>query len=237
MALTGYEDEDTLSDGELVDMPESTSEEEHEDADSAPTEENEVELRGLTESNLEEHNKSTEGEEVQVQACQNETGTEVPSQVGAGLLFGLSGLVLGGPILGVFTGVGAALVATNNDGPVGDAARASGDFAVSTGSRVGDAARDANEKHHILEKIGNLFKAGWSRVRQFDEEHHASEKVKETMSDVTQRTVEFERKHHYVENLLEGIRSGVSHLLDKLREDTCTPEEETGAATSNKIEG
>ena len=216
MTLTGYND--INSDGELIDKAEV-----------------ETELRSLGESNVEEHDKNVSAKtEEAIQECNHpakkekeETPSiEVNPQLGASLLFGLSGLLLGGPILALLTGGGAAYVASNNEGPVGNAARASGEFAIETGSKVGDAAKEANEKHGILDKIRIAFAAGWGKVRQFDEEHHASEKVKETVRPVKEKVVECEKKHHVVENILEGIHNGVIFLLEKLRNTTAGEEGE-----------
>lgn len=179
----------------------------------------------LNASNLEQHNKNMgeeEKEEFNNRSSQdNECNeSETKTQVGAGLFFGLSGLLIGGPILGVLTGAGAAIVASKDKGPAGDVARATGDFAVVTGSKVGEAAKEVNEKHGVLDKIKNAFVAAWVRFQQFDEEHKISEKTKETMSDVSQKTVEFENKHHVIEHILGGIQSGVNFLLVKLKDAT-----------------
>lgn len=224
MALTGYDDDDHSSSDDDGNAKQSEIESKTENCvDQDDTNTAGIELRGLNAANLEEHNKNNAVGSDDIQECNNpsnDTKTEVPSQVGAGLLFGLSGLFLGGPILALLTGVGATYVASNNDGPVGDAARASGEFAINSGVKAGEAAKEVNEKHGILEKMKNAFSSGWDKVRQFDEEHKATEKVKETMSDVTQKTVEFEQKHHVMENILEGIQNGVNFLLDKLRDST-----------------
>ena len=180
----------------------------------------------LNASNLEQHNKNTQDEAGTHHEFNNRhihdecDDSETKTQVGAGLFFGLSGLLIGGPLLGVLTGTGAAIVASKDKGPAGDVARATGDFAVTTGSKVGEAAKEVNEKHGILDKIKNAFIAAWGRFQQFDEEHKISEKTKETMSDVTQKTVEFESKHHVMENILGGIQNGVNFLLMKLKDAT-----------------
>lgn len=178
----------------------------------------------LNAAKLEEHNKITDEEVKELnnlpRNAESAEKTEVPSQVGAGLLFGLSGLLLGGPVLALLGGAGATYVASKDEGPIGDAARASGDFAIETGSKVGEAAKEANEKHGFIDKIKSAFTYGWSKVQHFDEEHKATEKVKETMSNAGEKTVEFERKHHVMENFLGGIQSGVNFLLDKVKDAT-----------------
>jgi hypothetical protein len=185
-------------------------------ADDVPANDNANDIdehTNLTESSLKEHNEQTEGEST---STGDEKETAV-SSAGAGLLFGVSGLILGGPILGTIAGVSAAFVASNDRGQAGDNARAAGTFAITTGSKVGDAARDVNEKHGILDWIQNVFSSGWGKVRQYDEEHHTSETVKETMSTVSDKVVGFEREHHLFENMLEGIQSGVQFLLEKVK--------------------
>jgi hypothetical protein len=221
MALTGFVD-DSSSKYETVDArPEVGS-----DRKDGSVEEEDM-INNLNAFNLEEHDKNTGGDN-----RSNEDGdSEAKTQVGAGLLFGLSGLILGGPIFGILTGVSAAVVASKDEGTAGDVARSTGAFAVTTGSLVGEAARDVNEKHGILEKIKNAFASGWSRVQQFDEEHKVGEKAKETIDDVKQKTVEFEKEHHLMQHILEGVQNGVNFLLDKLKGATTDCDGHTGAGS------
>ena len=94
----------------------------------------EVELRTTTAAdlnaiNLEQHNKNMEegGDTHEFNNHRNsssdECDSETKTQVGAGLFFGLSGLLIGGPIFGVLTGTGAAIVASKDKGVAGDVAR------------------------------------------------------------------------------------------------------------------
>jgi len=193
----------------------------------------------LTATKLEQHNnnESNTNNNEDVTKAQPETATKpeeapeeaapevTPSQAGAGLLFGISGLVVGGPLLALLAGVGAAVVAKpDNETPAGDAARASGDFAIETTSKVsevvGEKAKEANEEYGIIDKIKQAFTTGWTKVRDFDEEHKVSEKTKETASNVGARGVEFEKEHHFVERLLGGVKGGVNFLMGKLKDAT-----------------
>jgi hypothetical protein len=63
---------------------------------------------------------------------------------GAGVLCGVLGCLIGGPILGVVAAVGG-VHATQKDGCIGDSARAFGDVALT----VKNKARDIDEKHDI----------------------------------------------------------------------------------------
>jgi hypothetical protein len=125
------------------------------------------------------------------------------TQVGAGLLFGIPGLIIGGPILGLLLSIGAAVVAKKNDGPAGEGARMAGAFAIEISSVVGEKAREVNEKHGILDKIMIVWGHVWRKVQQFDKEHKIGEKAKKVVGDVKQKTVEFENEHHWGQNVLE----------------------------------
>mmetsp|Transcript_19979 Transcript_19979/g.31183 ORF Transcript_19979/g.31183 Transcript_19979/m.31183 type:complete len:223 (-) Transcript_19979:174-842(-) len=217
MALTGdvyANNNDSLSEEEELAAVDNNNLSAAADVDNDGNKNEKIEF---TASRLKEHDQQMGNESTSQQnADENENETAV-SSAGAGLLFGLSGLVLGGPVVGTIAGVSAAVVASNDHGPAGDNARAAGSFAITTGSKVGDVARDVNEKHGILDWIQKVLLSGWGKVRQFDDEHHTSESVKKTVSTVSDKVVEFEREHHLFENMLEGIQSGVQFLLDKVK--------------------
>eukprot|EP00978_Attheya_sp_CCMP212_P025829 scaffold83948_cov63-Attheya_sp.AAC.5 len=63
---------------------------------------------------------------------------------GAGVLCGVLGCLIGGPILGAIAAVGGAH-ATQKDGCIGDSARAFGDVALT----VKDKVKEIDEKHDI----------------------------------------------------------------------------------------
>mmetsp|Transcript_15852 Transcript_15852/g.24467 ORF Transcript_15852/g.24467 Transcript_15852/m.24467 type:complete len:225 (+) Transcript_15852:101-775(+) len=219
MALTGdvYANEDSSSEEEAAVMENNPSAE-AEILAAAADDDNDGNIKEnikFTASRLKKHDEQMESDSTSQQNTEEKDAAV--SSAGAGLLFGLSGLILGGPVLGTIAGVSAAVVASNDQGPAGDNARAAGTFAITTGSKVGDAARDVNEKHGILDWIQNVLSSGWGKVRQFDDEHHTSETVKETMSTVSDKVVGFEREHHLFENMLEGIQSGVQFLLEKVK--------------------
>mmetsp|Transcript_18819 Transcript_18819/g.32089 ORF Transcript_18819/g.32089 Transcript_18819/m.32089 type:complete len:224 (+) Transcript_18819:113-784(+) len=218
MALTGdvYANEDSSSEEETAVMESNPSAKA--EILAAADDDNDGNIKEnikFTASRLKKHDEQMESDSTSQQNTEEKDAAV--SSAGAGLLFGLSGLILGGPVLGTIAGVSAAVVASNDQGPAGDNARAAGTFAITTGSKVGDVARDVNEKHGILDWIQNVLSSGWGKVRQFDDEHHTSETVKETMSTVSDKVVGFEREHHLFENMLEGIQSGVQFLLEKVK--------------------
>jgi hypothetical protein len=226
MALTGFADD--TSDYELVKTPT----EEAGSNDKGRSFDDDDASNKLNATNLEEHDRNTGagGVERDDDHVNADGDSDAKTEVGAGLLFGLSGLLLGGPIFGIFTGVIAAVVASKDEGPAGDVARSTGAFAITTSSMVGEAAKDANEKHGILEKIKNAVAFGWRRAQQFDEEHKIGDKTKETIEGVKQKTVEFEREHHLMQTILEGVQGGVGYLLDKLKGATGACEGRPGSS-------
>jgi len=170
----------------------------------------------LDAATLAEHDKNTTPADSYVEGIDSETKT----QVGAGLLFGIPGLIVGGPILGLLLGVGAAVVAKQDDGPAGEGARKAGAFAIETSSVVGEKAREVNERHGIMDKIKIGWEHIWKRVAQFDEEHKIGESTKAVVEDVKQKTVEFENAHHWGQQILDGVQNGVMFLRDKLNDVT-----------------
>lgn len=175
-----------------------------------------VAYHNLDAATLAEHDKNTTPADSYVEGTDSETKT----QVGAGLLFGIPGLIVGGPILGLLLGVGAAVVAKQDDGPAGDGARKAGAFAIETSSVVGEKAREVNERHGIIDKIKIGWEHIWKRVVQFDEDHKIGESTKAVVEDVKQKTVEFENEHHWGQQILDGVQNGVMFLRDKLNDVT-----------------
>ena len=168
----------------------------------------------LTEAAVAEHNNATSSEVQNTESEAAEGGEVASSEVGAGVLAGVTGLLFGGPIIGALTGATAYYLASNDDEIAGETARSAGDFAVNLSIKATEAAKEVDEQHHITDRIKDLCSSAWDRVRQFDENHRSF--VKETISEAGAKATEFERKHHIVENILLSIKSGVDFLLEKL---------------------
>jgi hypothetical protein len=84
---------------------------------------------------------------------------------GAGVLCGVLGCLIGGPILGAVAAVGGAH-ATQKDGCIGDSARAFGDVALS----VKDKAKEIDEKHDIKTKAKTTSKELYTRTKAASKE-------------------------------------------------------------------
>lgn len=74
---------------------------------------------------------------------------------GAAAAAGITGLIIGGPIIAIAAGIGLAACATTKS-KVGEVARASGDAVSSAGDRV----KQWDQKHHVLEKTGKGIISG-----------------------------------------------------------------------------
>lgn len=79
---------------------------------------------------------------------------------GAAAAAGITGLILGGPIIAVIAGIGVAACATTKT-KSGKVARASGD-AVST---AGDRVKQWNQDHHVLKNTKNGVLNGYHWVK------------------------------------------------------------------------
>ena len=250
---TAINKEETEDDGVLVEMVDTP-----EDSSSPPTTNEHVKdeldepifddddeqpaTTDLTSANLDEHNKDTKA----TSGEDTTTDEEVETGVGAGVLFAVPGLIVGGPLLGLLSGVGAFFVATkDHESPAGDVARNAGKFAVETGSNVGHVAKEVDQEHHIMDKI----KEGWSnltsKVQQIDEENKISEKVSvkasvakdravETASVVKERAIAFEQKHHFglismvaIMKTAETIQTFASNIIEKMKGGDESSEVET----------
>jgi hypothetical protein len=74
---------------------------------------------------------------------------------GAAVAGGLTGFLLGGPILGAVAAGGAAL-AVSNKGKAGKVARSAGEGMASAGDRL----KRVDRKHHVVEKTSKGFSKG-----------------------------------------------------------------------------
>lgn len=96
-------------------------------------------------------------------------------EVGAGVGAGLLGLALGGPVVAVAAGFGAA-AATKVDGKVGNFARDAGEQVATMGEklkewdskngRVVERVQNLNEKHSIKERVADPVAKGYNYLRK-----------------------------------------------------------------------
>jgi hypothetical protein len=83
----------------------------------------------------------------------NEQNSHTRRQLrGAAVAGGLTGFLLGGPIIGAVVAGGAALAVTSK-GKAGDVARSTGEVMASAGDRL----RKVDQKHHVVKKTSKGF--------------------------------------------------------------------------------
>mmetsp|Transcript_14489 Transcript_14489/g.20435 ORF Transcript_14489/g.20435 Transcript_14489/m.20435 type:complete len:147 (-) Transcript_14489:123-563(-) len=90
---------------------------------------------------------------------------QVSRKRGAGIMCGILGCLIGGPILAVAAGAGTAY-ATGKEGATGDIARAAGDVALS----VKDKAKELDDKHDLKAKTKTASKDLYERTKAASQE-------------------------------------------------------------------
>jgi hypothetical protein len=86
-----------------------------------------------------------------------------PNVIGAGVVTGLCGFLLGGPLLAAALGISAGYAAENDtQGPLGKAARKVGDWAVQTEQKV----ETYDEQHHVSGKINSWLRSIWQSIQR-----------------------------------------------------------------------
>lgn len=142
--------------------------------------------------------------------------------VGAGVLGGAVGLLVGGPFFGLLLGFGTAY-ATNKDGAAGDAARAVGDVALVAKTK----AREVDNKHQLVEKSKVVANQAWERAKELDRQHHVLEKAKDFVQFTWRKMLEINREHRVLERAAEGIGRMMAFALNKISERV-NPRDENG---------
>lgn len=142
--------------------------------------------------------------------------------VGAGVLGGVVGLLLAGPIFGLLLGFGTAY-ATNKDGAAGDAARAVGDVALVAKTK----AREVDNKHQLVEKSKVAANHAWERAKELDRRHRVLEKAKDFVQFTWLKILEINREHRVLERAVEGVGRMMAFALSKISERV-NPRDENG---------
>jgi hypothetical protein len=113
---------------------------------------------------------------------------------GAGVAAGVVGLVLGGPVVAILFGFGAAY-ATNTNGATGDAARALGEVALVAKEK----ARELEEKHHLVDKTKVAAIECLERIKEANRKHHFVKKIKKMIVWTFKSTIQFAQKRQLSE--------------------------------------
>ena len=132
-------------------------------------------------------------------------------KVGAGIFSGVVGFFLGGPILAVIFGFGAAY-ASDKNGAVGDSARAVGDVA----SMVKEKAFEIDKKHSVVDRGKVVAADAYDKAKEMDQKHHILEKTKDFLVYSWHSLVDFVRRHRVVECGVEGVGRGAVWSAEKI---------------------
>jgi hypothetical protein len=129
----------------------------------------------------------------------------------AGIMAGITGCLVGGPILGVVFGLGVAH-AYDKEGFAGDTARATGDIAALALQK----ARSIDEKHHVVDKSKVLANQAIARAQEIDQEHHVLEKATTFAVSTWQAFVDFCQRNRVAERFAKGFSFVMCAIAKKM---------------------
>jgi hypothetical protein len=113
---------------------------------------------------------------------------------GAGVAAGVVGFVMGGPVVAILLGFGAAY-ATNTMGATGDVARAIGEVALVAKKK----AQEVEEKHNLVDKTKVAAIDCLERIKDADRKHHFVKKIKKMVVWTFKSTIKFAQRRQLAE--------------------------------------
>lgn len=120
---------------------------------------------------------------------------------------------MGGPLLGLILGFGAAY-ATQRDDEWGDAACAVGHVALT----AQEQARVVNQKHDIVERSKRAAGRAWKRAQEMDRKHHVLDKVTEVLRSLWEAVRAFVHRHRLVERGMEGLGKALVWVIEQMQQ-------------------
>ena len=96
---------------------------------------------------------------------------------GAAVVGGVAATIVAGPLIGIAAAGGAAYAATRSD-KIGEAAKATGNAAIT----VGKTAQQVDREHHITQKATQATKDALGAAAAFNERHDITGKVSDSVS-------------------------------------------------------
>jgi hypothetical protein len=130
---------------------------------------------------------------------------------GAGIASGIFGCLIGGPILALLLGFGAAY-ACDKRGAVGDTARAVGELALSTREK----AKEIEDKHHVAQRTQVAASSVWKKAKEADGQNRILERTKGLAVDGINATTDFCHRHKLIERGVAGVGKAVYWATDKI---------------------
>jgi hypothetical protein len=126
--------------------------------------------------------------------------------------------LLGGPFLALIFGFGAAYAAQQDEGVLGDSARAVGDVALAASVK----AREIDDKHRVVERAKVAGTRALEKAAELDQKHGIVEKTSNAIVVAWNKTREFVVRHRLIERGINGIGRGVYWLAQKINESSTT---------------
>lgn len=96
---------------------------------------------------------------------------------GAAVVGGVAATIVAGPLIGIAAAGGAAYAATRSD-KIGEAAKATGNAAIT----VGKTAQQVDREHHVTQKATQATKDALGAAAAFNERHDITGKVSDSVS-------------------------------------------------------
>jgi hypothetical protein len=129
-----------------------------------------------------------------------------------------AGIALSGPAVGMTAAAAAAYTAANDDGAVGDAARATGETVI----ELEHAVVEWEEEHHVVERATELAKGKLEEGKEYVKKHSVVEKARQIAIDSYQAVAVFAEKHQLVEKGARAVEKSANFVTLKWRECTST---------------
>jgi hypothetical protein len=141
--------------------------------------------------------------------------------VGAGVIGGIVGLLVGGPLFGIIAGFYAAY-STKQEGAAGDVARAMGEVALEAKQK----AQDIDEKHHLMEKGKQMANDAWEKAKQIDREHGVVEKTGKFLLWSLRAMEKQNQKHRFLERIMNATGVFLAFVFTKIQQAITSAEQE-----------
>ena len=142
-----------------------------------------------------------------IESNNNNNNPKLASSIATGVV----GCLLGGPLLGLALGFGAAY-AHDRPGAVGDASRAVGDLALLASIR----AKEINEQHQVAEKTKLATAQMLQKAKDCDREHKVVDQAQNALVRGWNWTVRFVQKHNLIERGVQNVGKAVVWAAETL---------------------
>jgi len=132
-------------------------------------------------------------------------------RTGAGVASGVVGFLVGGPVLAILLGCGAAY-AHDKPGVAGDTARAVGEIAVN----IRNKANEIDHRHHVVQKSQVAASGAWQKAQELDQEHHILQRGRNAIVVGWLALSNFVRQHNLIERGVQGVGNALYWIAEKI---------------------